>query len=593
MRGVVRTIVGLVFVLAAVGCGHKTTIDPGNGPTDDAGCSAICWGKECGNDGCGGSCGECYNGLFCYQGACVDEVPPGEDIGDAGSFPGDALEPGTDAIIAPPGVDTYQLPDIEDPTADTDNDGLLDGEDNCPFDYNPSQLNFDGDAGGDACDPDDDNDGDSDEVDCEPKNPEVSTWATEICDDIDNNCNFQIDEEGAIGCIPYYQDQDMDGFGVFETTKCLCAATDTWTSIKWGDCADTDPNLSPGATEVCDDKDNDCDGVQDEGCDEDGDGFCNIHIETIGFPTICPFGPGDCYDGSPAVNPGALEDPGDGVDNDCDGEIDEAMVCPGQCTGHTVDAYLCALEMCFGPLIQSANFSSPSGANTDPAWQAVNHFGNAGNDLAPWAGVSYGLLAAGQATGTSHSGGLGGTSIPDPYASDGYPTYDNIEFKVVMTAPANAIGFSIDYIFFSEEYEEYIGSSFNDKFYIFLKAPQTTGNQKIVTNYTNCSNPNAYFDFQENGQKWCYIAINTAFSEPCSNVQTNISGTGYECGPGGSTNGSSTGWLVTQWPIQGGETFELTFHIHDSSDAIYDSEVILDNFHWLSEPFDPGTASHD
>ena len=587
-------LVGLAFVLATSGCGSDTIIDPGSVPQFDAGaCPFGCAGLECGNDGCGGSCGTCTGGLFCYEGQCVNELPPGADVADSPQDTSTLLGQDIQVLEVPPGVDSYQAPDIEDPFADSDGDGILDGEDNCPFDYNPSQINFDGDAGGDACDPDDDNDGDNDEVDCEPKNQAVSTWAVEVCDGIDNNCNYEIDEEGAEGCIPYYQDHDGDGFGVYSAARCLCEAQETWTSLKWGDCDDSNPALSPGATEICDDKDNDCDGVLDEGCDEDGDGFCNIHIEVIGFPSVCPMGPGDCYDGSPDVNPGALEDPGDGVDNDCDGEIDEAMVCPGPCTGHTVDAYLCALEMCFGPLIQSAAFSSPSGANTDPAWHAVSHFGNTNNDLAPWAGVSYGLLAAGNATGTSHSGGLGGSGISDPYASDGYTTYDNIEFKSVITAPANAVGFSIDYIFFSEEYEEYIGSPYNDKFYVFLKAPQTTGNQKIVINYAACSNPGAYFDFEENGQKWCYVAINTAFSEPCSNPATNISGTGFECGPPNDAYGSSTGWLVTQWPIQGGETFELTFHIHDASDAIFDSEVILDNFHWLSEPFDPGTASHD
>ena len=167
------------------------------------------------------------------------------------------------------------------------------------------------------------------------------------------------------------------------------------------------------------------------------------------------------------------------------------------------------------------------------------------------------------------------------------------EFKVVLTAPPGALGFSIDYIFFSEEYEEYIGSAFNDKFYIFLQAPVTTQGQKIVVNTTACSNPNAYFDYVDGeGNKVCYIAINTAFSEPCSNPATNISGTGFECGPGGSSAGSSTGWLSTSWPIESEETFTLTFHIHDASDAIYDSEVILDNFKWLGEPFDPGTVIH-
>jgi len=517
----------------------------------------------------------------------------GKDLTDSSGSPKtDTKE--EDLPFDPPKGEGYVLPEVADPLADSDGDGFKDGQDNCPYDFNPSQLNSDDDQGGDACDPDDDNDSDPDATDCDPKDPLINHLVPEMCDGVDNNCNLQIDENGAMGCIPYYLDNDDDGFGVFETKQCLCDGLSIGTSVKFGDCDDSNPNLSPGAAEVCDDVDNDCDGIIDESCDEDGDGWCNIHIPVIGFPAICPFGPGDCYDGSDAVNPGMLEDPSDGADNNCDGQVDEPIQCPGQCTGHSIDAYLCALEMCFGPAIISSSFSSPTGDNVDSAWEAVSHFGNVGNDLAPYGGNSYGLLATGPATGTSHSSDLsGGGGAPDPYSTDGYTTHDNVEFKVVMKAPSNALGFSIDYIFFSEEYEEYIGTSFNDKFYIFLQAPQTTGNQKIVINTTSCSNPNAYHDIIEDGEKKCYIAINTSFSEPCPNPQTNISGTGYECGAPDSAHGSSTGWLVTSSEIQGGEQFELTFHIHDTSDGIFDSEVILDNFHWLSQPFTPGTASHD
>ncbi len=554
----------------------------------------VCAERECGPDGQGGSCGTCFSGLACVGGKCMDPNLIGADISDAKSPADDPDAEKVDLPFDPPKGEGYVLPEVADPNADSDDDGFKDGEDNCPYDFNPSQLNSDDDQGGDACDPDDDNDSDPDATDCDPKNPLINHLVPEMCDEIDNNCNMQIDEPGAMGCIPYYVDNDDDGFGVFETKQCLCDGISVGTSVKFGDCDDNNPNLSPGAAEVCDDIDNDCDGIQDEGCDEDGDGWCNIHVPVIGFPTICPFGPGDCYDGSEAVNPGMLEDPSDGADNNCDGQVDEAIQCPGQCTGHSIDAYLCALEMCFGPAIISANFSSPTGDNVNSAWEAVSHFGNGGNDLAPYGGNSYGLLATGPATGTSHSSDLGGGGgAADPYSNDGYTTHDNVEFKVVMKAPTNALGFSIDYIFFSEEYEEYIGTSFNDKFYIILKAPQTTNNQNKVINTTSCSNPNSYYDFIEDGDKKCYIAINTAFSEPCSNPKTNISGTGYECGPPDSAHGSSTGWLVTSHEIQGGEQFELTFHIHDTSDGIFDSEVILDNFHWLSQPFTPGTASHD
>jgi hypothetical protein len=553
-----------------------------------------CAERECGPNGQGGSCGTCSGGLTCVGGKCMDPNLIGKDISDANNSNSNSDAKELDLPFDPPKGEGYVLPEVADPYADTDEDGFKDGQDNCPYDFNPSQLNSDDDEGGDACDPDDDNDSDPDTTDCDPKDPLINHLVPEMCDGVDNNCNSQIDEPGALGCIPYYVDNDGDGFGVFETKQCLCDGIGVGTSIKFGDCDDANPNLSPGAAEVCDDIDNDCDGIQDEGCDEDGDGWCNIHVPVIGFPSICPFGPGDCYDGNEAVNPGMLENPSDGADNNCDGQVDEAIQCPGQCTGHSIDAYLCALEMCFGPAIISANFSSPTGDNMDSAWEAVSHFGNGGNDLAPYGGNSYGLLATGPATGTSHSYDLlGGSGANDPYSTDGYETHDNVEFKVVMKAPNNALGFSIDYIFFSEEYEEYIGTSFNDKFYIFLQAPQTTGNQKIVVNTTSCSNPNTYHDIIVDGEKKCYIAINTSFSEPCTNPQTNISGTGYECGAPDSSHGSSTGWLVTSHEIKGGEQFELTFHIHDTSDGIYDSEVILDNFHWLSQPFSPGTASHD
>jgi probable HAF family extracellular repeat protein len=83
------------------------------------------------------------------------------------------------------------------------------------------------------------------------------------------------------------------------------------------DCDDSDATVNPSAAEVCDGIDNNCDGTVDEGCggctDNDGDVY--------GDGTGC-LGP-DCDDADSSINPGASEVCDDNVDNNCDGTVDE------------------------------------------------------------------------------------------------------------------------------------------------------------------------------------------------------------------------------------------------------------------------------
>jgi hypothetical protein len=71
------------------------------------------------------------------------------------------------------------------------------------------------------------------------------------------------------------------------------------------DCNDNDPAVNPAAVEVCDGVDNDCNGSVDEGFDIDQDGF-----------TTCA---GDCNDADGNIRPGASEIIRDGSDQDCNG----------------------------------------------------------------------------------------------------------------------------------------------------------------------------------------------------------------------------------------------------------------------------------
>ena len=103
---------------------------------------------------------------------------------------------------------------------------------------------------------------------------------------------------------------DDDGDNLVDCNDPDCqvdADGDGWTTCD-GDCNDGDASVYPGATEVCDGVDNDCNGQIDEGFDNDNDGW-----------TTCD---GDCDDTDASINPGAPEDCDDGLDNDCDGTVD-------------------------------------------------------------------------------------------------------------------------------------------------------------------------------------------------------------------------------------------------------------------------------
>ena len=109
--------------------------------------------------------------------------------------------------------DLYEYVNAQD--ADTDNDGIVDSEDNCPAQDNPAQVDFDGDGEGDLCDSDDDNDGVNDGIDAFPY--DSSETVDTDNDGIGNNADTDDDgdgisdaEESALGTNPLSADSDGD-----------------------------------------------------------------------------------------------------------------------------------------------------------------------------------------------------------------------------------------------------------------------------------------------------------------------------------------------------------------------------------------------
>ena len=97
-------------------------------------------------------------------------------------------------------------------------------------------------------------------IDCNDEAPQVHPGADELCDGVDNDCDQQIDEDPING-TRFYEDLDGDGHG--GPTRAMACALSPGLARTHTDCNDSSALAFPGAEEVCDGLDNDCDGEVD------------------------------------------------------------------------------------------------------------------------------------------------------------------------------------------------------------------------------------------------------------------------------------------------------------------------------------------
>jgi len=452
------------------------------------------------------------------------------------------------------------------------------------------------------------------------------------CDkDPGNGCEI----DGSCLCTPgeqvscYTGPEDTKNVGVCKAGLQTCNAQGTG----FGGCQG---EVLPGGIDLCNNAlDDNCSGQVDEDPDADGDGW-----------TVCG---GDCCDAvgpnclNPnLVNPGAFEQGGNMVDDDCDSIKDNAVpVCDaGLATNSgTATDYAKAIDLCkvttenpplkmktWGVISASLTRANGAGAPDAAARSIRNNFGTGG--IVPQQNNSLAVFSTGNAADQTdinppyadfQSGKDNGANSPAPadwLAANGgnFPNApgcpaagsntanNSVMLKIRVRVPTNAKSFNVQMYFMSAEWPEYTCTAFNDMFVTLIDAPGASNPaDKNIAIYTAPNNTKypvgvnlvkaapGLFTQCKNGQFGCLG--NPGNYNGCTGIGQ-LAGTGMQIIEGGcganDTTGGGTGWLKMAGNVKGGEIMEIRFAIWDTADGIYDSLVLLDDWVWSVQASQPG-----
>jgi hypothetical protein len=287
-----------------------------------------------------------------------------------------------------------------------------------------------------------------------------------------------------------------------------------------------------------------------------------------GGPTPCPPGQEDT----------CLGEPGQGEDGEGE-ELGEPVVCDHEMAIDDPEPASAAraLGLC-GDALVSARYVRTNGAPSESSRQ-VGILPTFGANVEPREGERLLVLSSGSARcpgdpdecGSNTCGGYGPGKAPAgfPQETPGCEltskVRDDMALEIRVRAPADAVGFSLDYNFFSFEYPEYVCSFYNDQF-IATVSPAPAGS----------INGNIAFD-----EAGAPVSVNFSPYSVCSGCSA---GTAELAGTGFDTWGSAgaTGWLRSQAPVTPGAEITIYLAIWDSGDHSLDSTVVIDNFQWMT-----------
>lgn len=457
------------------------------------------------------------------------------------------------------------------------------------------------------------------------------------------DCNADIHDgcelEGECECEPgamqecYSDRPETMGVGACANGMQVCNEFGT----SWGPCED---EVTPEEELCANSVDDDCDGTVDEDPDADGDGF-----------TACG---GDCCDeqgpecaNPELVNPGAFEVDGNTVDDDCDGTADNPLpACDAGLATNTNSAldYARAIDLCqftdevpadpadavWGVIDGEFALASGMGVPSSNSRSVRDGFGNiitnrfgsrmvvlstgraadnAGDTNPGWqpfqTGQSMGTTSTLPADWIAANGGVvpNAPGCPGPVDAT---AYNPVSLHLTIRVPTNANSFSVDMFFFSAEYPEYVCTEYNDFFVTLVDS--TDDNNPADMNIAIYDDgvdtwplgvniltaANGLFTACTDGTI-SQCGAPEAYTGCTSNAE--LDGTGFDvngqvefnCDYGGEAGGG-TGWLTMSGNVTPGEVVELRFIIWDSSDQLFDSLVLLDNWQWSVQASEPGVA---